>query len=220
MLDAFESIAADAGFALPPLLADWYRRGLTTLADDTVPALGSDYDIEWLDPPACRQTIDEWLNPQAQQGIAFFPFAQSGAGDAYCLVRLPDQRHGVACVWHDADDSTLQYASFDAFVAARFTHVFADLGAVPVEGLDVAEVAQFVQQDVARCTEAMEAPLRELLRQQSRLPVQSLDYRSGPKARPETVDALIPQAVQQAQLASLELASPVAFAIVPRWELE
>ncbi|MBN6149386.1 SMI1/KNR4 family protein [Xanthomonas sp. AmX2] len=217
MHDEFDAIAAGAGFALPPLLADWYRRGLTTMGGDALPALGSDYDIEWLDPAACRQTIGEWLNPQAQQGIAFFPFAQSGAGDAYCLVRLPDQRLGVACVWHDEDESTLQYASFDAFVAARFTQVFGDLGAVPAEGQDA---AQFVRQDVARCTEAMEAPLRELLRQQSRLPVQSLDYRSGPKARPETVSALIPQATQQAQLASLELASPVAFATVPRWELE
>jgi hypothetical protein len=215
LLDTFTDIARRAGFTLPAELAAWHDTGLT--GSDNMRAMAAVYDIEWISAETSQQTIDEWLNPAAQHGNRFFPFAESGAGDAYCVVKLASGQEGVALVWHDADTSSIEYASFADFVAAAHLRSYADLSHLDEADEDI---AAFVRSSLAVSTRSLPASHRDAILTPAQAEVSRLPFKSGPKARPEMVPALLAQDVAEAQAATFMLAEPVEFPVVARWEIE
>lgn len=212
--DAFTAIARQAGLMLPATLAAWYRDGLTQ--GDTH-AMALVYDFEWITPEDSQRIIDEWLNPAAQHGNRFFPFAESGAGDAYCLVKLADGREGVAMVWHDDDTSEIAHASFDDFVVAMHLTSYADLSHI---GADEAGTLTLIRDSLARSTPALPAAHAEALSAPLAHGVSRQPFRTGPKARPEMVRALLAQDEAESQAQAFTLASPIAFEVVAAWDIE
>jgi hypothetical protein len=124
---SFDDLSRRTGIEIPPLLAQLLAGG--------PPELASFSDFEWIDAAEAAGTIDEWLDAKWQDGRRFLPFAQSGAGDAYCLMPLDGtgtgtgggDTVGVAFVWHDAEESRIEHASFSDFVCAKFLQTFADM---------------------------------------------------------------------------------------------
>lgn len=210
----FANIARHAGFTLPAELIAWYEAGAT--GNNNTRAMAAVYDVEWISPEVCQETIAEWLNPAAQRGNRFFPFAESGAGDAYCLVKLADGREGVALVWHDSETSSIDYASFADFVAASHLSSYADLSHLEGEG----DLAAFVRASLAVTATALPASHAEAIRAPAQGAVLRLPFKAGPKARPEMVPALLPQDVAESQAAGFRLVKPVEFEVVARWEID
>lgn len=96
-LRAFEVLSSEVGIVLPDLLRKLLGSGKTEYASEWqstwrdrmlqgAAPFSSLYDFEWIDAIQARQEIERWLNPKVQNGKNFLPFAQSGAGDAYCLL--------------------------------------------------------------------------------------------------------------------------------------
>ena len=215
LLERFTAIARDAGFELPAALAEWYRTSRAGMPAGK--AMAGVYDLEWLTPDASQREIDEWLNPAAQHGIRFFPFAQSGGGDPYCLVRLPDGREGVTCIWHDDENSQIDYASFADFVAASYLLSYADLSHL---GHDENEIADTIRAGLACSAPALPPAHAEALLVPAQNAVVQRPYQSGPRARPIPVPALLAQEDAEARAASFTLKAPVVFGIVPSWEVD
>ncbi|MBN7136761.1 hypothetical protein A7A76_18615 [Lysobacter enzymogenes] len=142
MTPTFESLAAHCGIALPPMLARLHADGRTRYGANredwqanwreytlrAQPLLSSVYDFEWIDAAKAERIVEEWLHPRFQDGRAFLPFAISGAGDAYCLMRnAAGEMAGAGMVWHDRGDSAMEAASFEQFVFARLVESALDL---------------------------------------------------------------------------------------------
>ncbi|OZI47902.1 SMI1/KNR4 family protein [Bordetella genomosp. 5] len=215
LLERFTAIARDAGFDLPAPLAQWYRTD--SAGNHTGKAMDGVYDFEWLTPDASEREIEEWLNPDAQQGIRFFPFAQSGGGDFYALVRLADGREGVACIWHDDENSQIDYANFADFVAASYLQSYADLSHL---GDDESAIADTIRAGLACSTPALPPAHAEALLVPAQNAVVARAYQSGPRARPIQVPALLAQEDAEARAASFTLKEPLVFAVVPSWEVD
>lgn len=123
MID-YETLSTQTGIALPPLLKEFLASGKTHYGPDWAdtwrqrclqdpPLFMSWQDFEWIDAEASREVIEGWLHPGAQNGRSFLPFAQSGAGDAWCLTPLDTHGVGVALVLHDDEASSVAHACFD-----------------------------------------------------------------------------------------------------------
>lgn len=208
---SFDALSRRTGIEIPPLLAQWLAGGPPALA-----CLG---DFEWTDASEAAATIDEWLDAKWQDGRRFLPFAQSGAGDAYCLAPLEGGTVGVAFVWHDSDESSVGYASFADFVCARFLESFADLSFLEDWDLEEDEMAGRVIADVATVTAFMDADTAAWLQGLSRQPIESRAYKTGPRARPEQVPSLISQAQLEEELKRFERQDAKFFPVRPRWEI-
>lgn len=126
----FQPLAQSCGIALPDLLVRLLAEGKTRYGKDredwqkewrnyslsAQPALSCVYDLEWIDAQEAAEFVEQWLNPDYQNGRRFLPFAQSGAGDAYCLTPMADGQMGVAFIWHDQTFSEVESLSFAEFV--------------------------------------------------------------------------------------------------------
>jgi hypothetical protein len=211
----FTDIARHTGFTLPAELAAWYEADVTGV-DDTR-AMAAVYDFEWISAQAAQEIIDEWLNPAAQHGNRFFPFAESGAGDAYCLVRLADGQEGVALVWHDSATSSIDHASFTDFVAAAHLRSYTNLSHLDSPDEDL---AAFIRASLALSIPALPAAHADAIAGPVQGEVSRQPFKSGPKARPEMVPALLTQDEAEARAAGFRLAAPVGFEVVARWEIE
>ncbi|MGJ7554479.1 SMI1/KNR4 family protein [Variovorax sp. RB3P1] len=207
----FDDLSVRTGIALPALL-----RQLIAHAPQ---ALGSTYDFEWLSAAEAASVLDEWLDAKWQSGQRFLPFAQSGAGDAYCLVPLAGDAVGVAFVWHDAEESRTDHGSFTDFVCAKFLESFADLSHLEDDDLSEEEMAARVIDDVASVAAFMDAETAAWLQALSRRPVESRPFKAGPRAQPEQVPSLISQAQREEELARFQLQGAKPFAVKPRWEI-
>jgi hypothetical protein len=207
----FDDLSQRTGIVLPPLL----RR----LIDGGQPTLASFCDFEWIDAGQAGEIIDEWLDAKWQGGRQFLPFAQSGGGDAYCLVPLPGDAVGVSLVWHDDEESRVDHGSFSDFVCAMFLQTFADLSHLEEWDLSGPEIAERVIADVAAVTLFMDAQTAAWLQGLSRLPVESRPYKTGPRAKPEQVPSLISQAQLDEELKRFQSQGAEAFAVKPRWEI-
>lgn len=216
LLKSFTDIAQKAGFELPPELAAWYGEGVAH-ADADTPAMADVYDFEWISPEQCQQVIDEWLNPEAQDGIRFFPFAESGAGDAYCLVRLADGRQGVSLVWHDDDENDIEYDSFADFVAGTYLASYANLSYL---GDDTQEIGKAMRASLEVTAPALPEHHAKIISAPARLSVQKRTFRTGPKAKPETVPSLLPQEDAENGAERFKRSSPIWFTVVARWDIE
>jgi hypothetical protein len=224
----YQQLSVDTGITLPALLRDFLASDLTVYGPDwastwrqrylqSPPLLTSFWDFEWLCAQESRDVIEAWLNPVAQQGRRFLPFAQTGAGDAWCLMPMGGDKVGVALVWHDAAESSIDYQCFDDFVCAGFLNAFADLGQAP-EGFSPTEVLQSLRTDVLQATRFMEAGLAAYLQATSDMPVVLRAFQDGPRARPRQVSSLLSQ--HALEMALQKLAPPgMAFPVMARWEI-
>ena len=231
MLPEFESLADQTGIALPDLLRaliaddlthygpDWKNTWKQRLLDKP-PAFSICWDFEWAEPDICAEEIDDWLNPESQQGRCFLPFAQSGAGDLYCLMPYEDangHRHvGVAFVWHDDDESEIEHASFEDFACSQVLNALVDLRQLS-QSFSTEEVLQIVQKDVHQITQHMAEDRKQWLRSLCAGPLTQRDFRCGPKAPVEKVWSLISQELLEDELA--KFTSPeIRFPVTARWD--
>lgn len=202
MID-YETLSTQTGIALPPLLKEFLASGKTHYGPDWAdtwrqrclqdpPLFMSWQDFEWIDAEASREIIEGWLNPSAQNGRRFLPFAQSGAGDAWCLTPLDTHGVGVALVLHDDEASSVAHACFDDFVCAGFLQAFADLSD-QLDEFSEPEALQLLQADVAQTTRFMTQELGGYLQDFCRRPLEIRPWRDGPRARVRQVASLISQ---------------------------
>jgi hypothetical protein len=153
--DSFHELSKTVGISLPPTLARWHDSGLTRYENwketwrermlNSPPALISAYDFEWIDADQSREVIAEWLNPERQNGMRFLPFAESGAGDSYCLIPVSGETLAVAFIWRHDFSGTLDWLgrSFDEFVYLRMIKTCADFSHLMND--------RFTQEDAHRC---------------------------------------------------------------------
>jgi hypothetical protein len=225
---AFDSLAEHTGIALPPLLRALILAGRTGYGEnwrdtwrqrclEDPPAFTSWYDFEWLDAATCRQTVDEWLNPAAQGGRRFLPFAQSGAGDMYCLMPY-EGGVGVALVLHDMRCSELEYRSFGDFVLRRFLDTFVCLDHLR-HSFSEAEAYTVVRSDLA-CLAPYLAPAdAAYLQGFCQLPPTQHVFLPGPMAQPQPVLALMSQAQFDQECTRFSAPTLPPFEVVPRWSV-
>jgi len=216
----YAELAEDCGIALPAMLRQLIEAGHTSYGDDirawqadwkgrtlaAQPVLSCMDDLEWIDAAQARETAEEWLNPGYQHGRRFLPFAESGAGDAYCLTPTASGGLGVALVWHDSDDSRVEWASFEAFVYDALVRSASDPSHLIEDGFTPAEAAACIKANVqilkGHLPQAMQAELDRLLAE------------AGTQASP----AWVGQDAANAALALLPTVAEAPFAVVPRWE--
>ena len=209
-MTTYADLSTQTGIALPPLLSDLLASGKTVYGPDWAatwrqrylqdpPLFMSWQDFEWIDAEASREIIEGWLHPGAQNGRSFLPFAQSGAGDAWCLTPLDTHGVGVALVLHDDEASSLSHACFDDFVCAGFLQAFADLSD-QLDELSEPEALQLLQADVAQTTRFMTQELGGYLQDFCRRPLEIRPWRDGPRARVRQVASLISQDELAAEL--------------------
>ncbi|NHZ43950.1 SMI1/KNR4 family protein [Massilia aquatica] len=215
MSDTFDALAASTGIALPTSLRHLIERGANSYDDPERTAMAALYDFEWLSAPEAQAVIAGWLNPVKQNGNLFLPFARSGAGDAWCLVRLRSGEEGVCMVWHDAGRSTLHYAGFDHFVVGEYLNVFAELDLLDD---DDGDPVALLRADVARVSALLDPALHSVLSDCLDKTPAEYPYQQGPTARVEMVLALISQDELNALTSTLSMPDPVVFDVVARWE--
>lgn len=215
MSDSFDALSASTGIALPATLRRLIDSGAASYDDPARTALAGLVDFEWLSAGQAQQVIDRWLNPLKQDGNLFLPFARSGAGDAYCVVRLRSGEEGVGMVWHDRAASDLCYASFDHFVVGEYLAVFADLGLIDD---DEDDPVAFLRADVARVIGLLDPSLQAVLNGCLEKTPAEHPYRQGPKGRVEMLTALIGQEEEHALFSRVSTLHPLAFEVRARWE--
>ncbi|NHZ66744.1 SMI1/KNR4 family protein [Massilia genomosp. 1] len=215
MSESFDALAASTGIALPATLRHLIERGANGYDDPGRTALSALNDVEWLSAREAQAVVAGWLNPVKQNGNVFLPFARSGAGDAYCLVRLRGGEEGVCMVWHDAGTSTLHYAGFDQFVVGEYLNVFAELDLLDDDDDDPVAL---LRADVARVSDLLDPALRSVLSGCLDKTPAEHPYQQGPKARVEMVRSLIGQDELNAMNSTVSVPDPVVFDVVARWE--
>lgn len=230
-MTTYAALAQTTGIALPDLLQRLLADGLADYGTDVrdwvadwkthtlaaQPVLSCVYDFEWITAADAQENITDWLNPAYQQGRRFLPFAQTGAGDLYCLTPLSPMTAadegagdiGVALVWHDDDTSAISAASFDAFVFAALVHSATDVSHLTDEGFSAAEAMQCVLTNIQALAPllppAMQAPLEHVAQR----------ITAGEEA---AGDALISASTAQAALALLPAVADAPFPVRARWE--
>lgn len=226
-MTSYAGLAHTTGIALPGLLQGLIDAGLADHGPDIKawvanwqahtlaarPVLSCMYDFEWISAPDAEESINEWLNPAYQHGRRFLPFAQTGAGDLYCLTPIASGNHagdiGVALVWHDDDSSAVSAVSFDAFVFDALVRSATDVSHLTDEGFTPAEAAQClianIQTLAPMLPPAMQLELDRIAQEVS----------SGAEA---AGDALIAPATAAAALALLPAVEDAPFPIRARWE--
>ncbi|WP_050409114.1 SMI1/KNR4 family protein [Massilia sp. NR 4-1] len=229
-LSEFEVLASQTGISLPPLLKTLLASGKTAYGQDWSaiwrekmlaggPAFISWYDFEWIDAADAQREVGEWLNPAAQSGKRFLPFAQSGAGDAYCLMPIDEKSTGVALIFHDRETSRMIHRSFEDFLIAGYLECFANLDHLADDGFSADEILQCVKADVRGVSALMEEKPGAYLRSLCEQALARREFRHGPKARPEQVLSLISQEQLERELAAFPAPDMAPFRITAAWEL-
>ncbi|WP_235507256.1 SMI1/KNR4 family protein [Acidovorax sp. Leaf78] len=233
--DALDDLATQVGIEVPALLRALVAAGATfygpdwpgqwrTLCLTQPPAFISCEDFEWMDAQERADAAQEWLHAAAQGGRRFLPFAQNGAGDAYCLTlgvnALPHTVAPVALVPHDDDEAMVLHASFDDFAAAMLLQSMADLSH-QMDEFSLEEAVTQTRLDVACTSALMLADSAERLQAMAGQAPQQQSVQDGPRARPRDVWALISpqQLAQELERLPDAQAAPLRFSVVPRWEL-
>ncbi|MGZ7456413.1 hypothetical protein ACXPVS_06175 [Pseudomonas sp. Ma2-10] len=122
VVEAFQRLARNIDIEFPERLAT--LMGIAHTHPATA-ALSSLEDFLWLDAEQAEREINEWLNPDDQQ-----PFAATGGGEPYCVVRLENGASGIAQVLHFAQPS-LTHADISSFVTREYVRVASDLSWLP-----------------------------------------------------------------------------------------
>ncbi len=224
----FESIASTLGIALPSSLqrmindgrttygtsyADWQTIYRERMLNDP-PAMISVFDFEWINAEQTQRNIDEWLSAKWQDGRLFLPFAESGAGDAYCLMPQPDGSLPVAMIWHDNDENKVAYASFDEFVFEKMIEALSELEASNDFSLD--EMHQSLILDVRYICAYLSEPYASRLRRFLDRPIAYFDGNQG-RAIKRIAGLISPEEVES-ELAILTQLNVPPVTVKPRWE--
>lgn len=219
----FAELAEDCGVALPGMLARLIDAGRTGYGEDSAawradwkgntlaarPVLSCMDDLEWIDAHQARETAEEWLNPGYQHGRRFLPFAETGAGDAYCLTPTAGGGVGVALVWHDSGDARADWASFEAFVFDALVRSAADVGHLVEDG--------FAPAEAVACVAANIGALKEYLPLDMQASLDRLTAGASPVPEHGST-AWIDEASVNTALALLPPVQEAPFEVVPRWE--
>lgn len=222
-MTTYSELALISDIALPPLLKQLIDAGLADYGPDVKawaadwkshtlaarPVLSCVYDFEWIDAADAQENIDEWLNPGFQHGRRFLPFAQTGAGDLYCLTPLAGGETGVALVWHDRDASRIDAASFDAFVFSALIDSASDVSHLTDDGLSMAEAVQCLDANIRALAPMLPQPMQAQLEHIRQWVLSGADAEG---------DGRVPDAVAQTALGLLPVPQDPPFEIVPRWE--
>lgn len=228
-LIAFRRLAAEVGIELPRTLQALIESGRTTYGSNwgqnwrehclhEPPALISCFDFEWIDAEAARTEVQDWLNPALQAGQHFLPFAQTGAGDFYCLMPLEAGEPGVALIWHDREYACVGYRSFNGFVYTQLLQVFADLSHLVEDGFSEAEALRVLDTDVRLTAIHLPLPERQHLLELLRLPPAHRMIQDGPRCAPRRVLHLISAQQCENAVESHALTASARFNIVPAYD--
>ena len=215
MSDSFAALSQQTGIALPPTLTALIAQGRTSNDDPALKALDALNDFRWLSPQRAGETIAEWLNPVKQGGNVFLPFGRSGAGDAYCLVRLASGEQGVCMVWHDSAESTLHHAGFDEFILAGYLEVMAELDLLAYH--DYADIAAAVRADIDKVIALLAPASQQVLRSIMAGPVIERVIPAVGRMRARTVRSWIHEEHDHL-VERADRVEPTRFAVVVRWE--
>lgn len=219
----FAELAEDCGLPMPAMLGrlidadrtgygddiaawrkDWKRNTLTAW-----PVLSCMDDLEWIDAAQARETAEDWLNPGYQHGRRFLPFAETGAGDAYCLTPSAGGSLGVALIWHDSGEARVEWASFEAFVYDALVRSAADIGHLVEDGFTAGEAVACVTANIGVLKEylprAMQAGLDRLMAEAPPIPA-------------DGSTTWVDEACADAALAHLPPVEDAPFEVMPRWE--
>lgn len=213
--DKFAEVAGQAGMDFPVEMQRLIELDLNRYEDQRLTAFSANHDLEWIDALDATAIIETWLCARFQNGARFLPFAESGAGDAYCFIQLPSGEAGIGLVLGDSVMSHIEYTNLGNFFFAKLVEAFSDLSDLsqddPVTALtvDVDSVRWFLTLDQQRMLDTLLAK-----------PPVSRPYRYGPKAPIEQIVSLVSQEEMKILLATSKLADPIAFAVVPPWECE
>lgn len=202
ILEDVSTLAQAAHIELPAILQALYRDGLTRYGKDRAdwqanwehylleapPALASSYDFEWLDAEAIAETIKGWLHPQSQNGRSFFPFAQSGAGDVFCLTEHEGECV-VVYIWHDSDAHTIEAFSFADFIYSRLVTAMTDMSHLLDDLSSAANARLCLLADIRRLTAYLPAEDATRLQAYLERPVIEVEVSYG--RRTEHVPCLI-----------------------------
>jgi hypothetical protein len=211
----FESMAAQLGFRLPSALIRLLADRRTSYGNDlndwklhwrsymlkAQPILSCVYDLEWISPEKASQIVENWLNPTYQNGRWFLPFAQTGAGDAYCLTPTAAGEIGVGLIWHDQATGAIESASFESFVFTKLVECAVDLDHL-LDDFSPEEARQMLIANVEMMASYLAEDLNEALQV---LIAQVTALESMPDAA-QTALGVLPAFEQE------------RFSIVPRWE--
>jgi hypothetical protein len=228
-LEAFEVLSSETGIVLPILLRKLLASGKTGYGPDWQSTwrermlrgeapLSSLYDFEWIDVSEARNVIEKWLNPRVQNGKSFLPFAQSGAGDAYCLMSIDGESVGVALIHRDEEVSHIGYISFDDFVIVRLLETLSDLEHL-TDDFTEEEILQCIKSDIFSVTDFMTKQFQNYLRPFCGLPLMPRPFQHGPRALPINGLSLISQEQLKIELEKFKLPSMAPFKVVARWEI-
>ncbi|PII81357.1 hypothetical protein BMH32_06155 [Leucobacter sp. OLJS4] len=228
-LAAFEILAARVGLPVPALLRTWIADGRTQLptaldmtlseflADSPLALVGRP-DLEWLSPAEAATAVDDWLFADAQAGTRFLPFARSGAGDVYAVIRTPDERTACGMVWHDDETSEFASPDFASWAAVAFAETMTDLGPVTGRVAD-GRAVEALRTDLQQAASCFSPEIANTLTDWSLRRTRIRPFRAGPRARPSDAESLISQQEFEAFAGQLELREPIELAITPPWEL-
>jgi hypothetical protein len=229
---SFEHLSATTGIPLPSMLqrliqdgktsygesrADWQENWRDRLLN-TPPALSCAYDFEWIGAQDAQESIDHWLNPSAQMGSAFLPFAESGAGDCYCLIKTPELA-GVGRVDHDGSEFFISHESFEDFVFHQLLESLADFSHL----IDV----DFKEEEAYRCVVADVRCLRSYFSDEraskltlfSERPLIYSEVWQPCRQQVERVPSLITQQELSAEFAALAKPPDKSFSLNAPWEV-
>lgn len=230
MLQEASKLAQTAHMELPPVLKALYRDGLTCYGKDRAdwqanwehylreapPALASSYDFEWLDAEAIAETINEWLHPQSQNGRSFFPFAQSGAGDVFCLT-AHEGECVVVYIWHDSDAHTIEAFSFADFIYSRLLMATTDMSHLLDDLPSTDDARLCLLADIRRLSAYL--PADDAMRLQACLerPVMEVEVSYG--RRTERVPCLITDEEYRLLMQEKRASERWPVSIVARWDI-
>lgn len=222
MVNSLSELSDATGLELPMLLLQIEVDGRSVYPDVTIwrdqwrsltlaahPVLSCVHDFEWLAPCAASNMAADWLNPRFQNGRKFLPFAQTGAGDAYCLTPMANGSVGVAIVWHDREKSHVETASFEDFVYTSLVSSAVDFSHLIDEGLSTDEATQCVLANIAY--------LKPLLSERYRIGVERM---LGDAKSELTRSGMIGKDAGHAALVLVTKVDKRPFVVVSQWECE
>lgn len=229
----FQSLAAQLGLSAPEMLVRLIEDGKTRYGSthaewrsswrerllNNPPALASCYDLEWIDAATSSEEMVAWLNTEVQYGFVFLPFAQNGAGDAYCLVAKAGAVDwlGVTMMEHDGSNFLVTATCFEDFVYTRLLENLADF--------------DHLKSDIFSVQEAHQAVLADLRTMLPYFPPERAARIQGFAARPlmysevlygkrlETVPSVISQLEFETEMAFVKTIASDRFPMRARWEV-
>ncbi|MGE6388384.1 hypothetical protein ACQKEN_22345 [Pseudomonas sp. NPDC078416] len=204
----FQKLALKIGIELPERFS-----ALIALAQSDKGTMRSAYDLFWLDAEEAEREIDEWLNPDDQQGRTFLPFATNGGGESYCFVRLENGATGIAQALHYGQTTSLAHTDISSWVASHYVRIAANLSHLTHQ----TEIGAALIHEVQLLHPALLPADRALLAELFSRPCVAMPFKDGPRSPSKIVNAFVSQEDEKALLEKLEQSDPVEFTVLRDW---